>query len=169
MQKKMRTKPKQISIIPTEQKVSESIKYIQKYEPVMGYWLAFSGGKDSIVCRKLCDLAGVKYVAGYTRTGIDPPELVSFIKRNYPDTIWHKPKESFYHLVVKKCPPLIMARWCCDFIKERPGLKEKRKYPVVGVRAEESQKRALKPRLDLMEKIKSITIKPNGVSRALKW
>ena len=146
----------------TKQKISEAIEYLQKYEPVRGYWLAFSGGKDSIVIRKLSDLAGVKYVAGYSRTGIDPPELVSFIKRNYPNTVFHKPKKSFYQLVTEKKPPLISARWCCEHIKEFPGKEEKQKYPIhiVGIRAEESYKRAMRPRLDLMVRIKSIVIKP---------
>lgn len=145
-----------------ERITEEAVAYLRKYEPVKGYWLAFSGGKDSIVSRKLCDLAGVKYVAGYTRTGIDPPELSKFIKKHYPDTIWHKPEKSFYQLVVEKCPPMATTRWCCDYIKESPGLEDKRQYPlhVAGIRAEESSRRANKPRIDLMPKMHSITVKP---------
>ena len=41
-----------------------------------GYWLAFSGGKDSIVLHRLAEMAGVKFDAHYGLTTIDPPELV---------------------------------------------------------------------------------------------
>ena len=58
---------------------------IFKSEADRGYYLAFSGGKDSVVCKKLLDLAGVKYDAHYRITSVDPPELVRFIKTEYPD------------------------------------------------------------------------------------
>lgn len=141
---------------------AEAISFIRKYEPLRGYFLAFSGGKDSIVIEKLCRLAGVKYIAGYSRTGIDPPEVMKFIKTNYPDVEWLKPKEDFYTSIRKKMPPLIYTRWCCDLLKERAGLKFKKYYPIhiIGVRAEESAKRALRPRIDIQENIKTVDIKP---------
>jgi len=39
-----------------------------------GYYLAFSGGKDSIALYRLAEMAGVKFDAHYSMTTIDPPE-----------------------------------------------------------------------------------------------
>ena len=46
-------------------KVENAIEVLRTFEPREGYYLAFSGGKDSIVIKALCDLAGVKYDAHY--------------------------------------------------------------------------------------------------------
>jgi len=56
-----------------------AIERIKSFEPPEGYYVAFSGGKDSIVVLDLVKRAGVKYDAYYHVTGIDPPELVHFI------------------------------------------------------------------------------------------
>ena len=61
-------------------KVQVAIDRLKLYEPPDGYYLAFSGGKDSVVIKALADMAGVKYDAHYNRTSVDPPELVQFIK-----------------------------------------------------------------------------------------
>lgn len=64
--------------------VDQAIEIMRHYEPPEGYWLAFSGGKDSIVLYRLAELAGVRFDAHYSLTTIDPPELVWFIRREYP-------------------------------------------------------------------------------------
>ena len=69
-------------------KVEVAIERIKTYEKPEGYYLCFSGGKDSCVIKALADMAGVKYDAHYSNTGIDPPELVRFIKRHHPDVIF---------------------------------------------------------------------------------
>lgn len=56
-----------------EQMEEASIKFIQKNEPECGYFVAFSGGKDSIVVENLVKRSGVKYKVYYNATGIDPP------------------------------------------------------------------------------------------------
>ncbi|GAH28018.1 unnamed protein product, partial [marine sediment metagenome] len=66
-------------------KVQTAIDRLKQFEPPEGYYLAFSGGKDSIVIKELADMAGVSYDAHYNNTTIDPPELVYFIKDIYPD------------------------------------------------------------------------------------
>lgn len=66
-------------------KVKASLERIKAFEPPEGYYLAFSGGKDSVVCKALLDMAGVKYDAHYRVTSVDPPELVRFIRDKHPD------------------------------------------------------------------------------------
>lgn len=152
----------QKNLISTEQKTEQAICFLKKYEPVYGYLVLFSGGKDSIVTERLCKLAGVQYQLGYNRTGIDPPEIVSFVKRNYPNTIFFKPEHNFFELIVKKSPPLACSRWCCEEIKEKNGLDIKKLYPihVVGIRAEEGRKRKKYGAIDIHQSINTVTIKP---------
>ena len=66
-------------------KLEVAIQRLKTFEPSEGYYLAFSGGKDSVVIKALADMAGVKYDAHYNVTSVDPPELVRFIKEKYPD------------------------------------------------------------------------------------
>ena len=56
------------------EKVNKSILRLKTFEPPEGYYLAFSGGKDSCVLKWLADTAGVKYHAVYRITSVDPPE-----------------------------------------------------------------------------------------------
>ena len=56
--------------------VEVAIKRIQAFEPPEGYFLAFSGGKDSVVVKKLADLACVKYDVYLTIDSVDPTDLV---------------------------------------------------------------------------------------------
>lgn len=64
-----------VSELPMECRVDRAIDLLRMHEPSEGYWLAFSGGKDSIVIKKLAQLSGVKFEARYSNTTIDPPEL----------------------------------------------------------------------------------------------
>ena len=66
-------------------KVQLAIKRLKAFEPPEGYYLAFSGGKDSQAVYHLAKMAGVKFDAHYCVTSVDPPELVKFIKTHYPD------------------------------------------------------------------------------------
>ena len=66
-------------------KVQRSIDRLKSFEPEEGYYLAFSGGKDSVVIKRLAQMAGVSFDAHYSVTSVDPPELVRFIKDKHPD------------------------------------------------------------------------------------
>lgn len=144
------------SLFPLEEMVAESISFLREHEPPEGYFVGFSGGKDSIVTLELCRMAGVKHRAFYSATGIDPPEVVRFIRREYPEVIWLYPKMTFWAGIRKKSPPLRMMRWCCSVLKKEPaapsklitriGLQLRRR--VMGIRAEESFRRASRPRVD---------------------
>lgn len=110
-----------------------------KYHPE-GYYLAFSGGKDSVVIHALAKMAGVKFKAYYHLTTVDPPELVSFIRDQYPEVKIEWPGITMWDLIVKKkMPPLRTARYCCDVLKEQGGAG---RFTVTGVRWQESSKRA---------------------------
>ena len=124
----------------------EAVDFLREYEPPEGYQLSFSGGKDSIVMRHLADLAGVKYKALFNCTTIDPPQIYSFIRKHYPDTTWHYPKENFFKLVEKNGPAWRKVRWCCRLLKESgdiPGFM----HILIGIRSEESAARAKRKRI----------------------
>jgi phosphoadenosine phosphosulfate reductase len=122
-----------------EDKVKRAIDRLRTFEPPEGYYLAFSGGKDSQCIYHLAKEAGVKFDAHYNLTTVDPPELVYFIRENYPDVIVKKPSMSMWELIVKKSfPPTRMIRYCCDYLKEGGG---KDRIVVTGVRWAESVKR----------------------------
>lgn len=48
------------------------------------------------------ELAGVKFEAHMNMTTVDPANVVSFVKNNYPDVIRHVPDINFYQLIRKK-------------------------------------------------------------------
>ena len=126
-------------------KVDQAIKRLQTYEPQEGYYLCFSGGKDSVVIKALADMAGVKYDAHYNVTSVDPPELVRFIKNKHPDVIFEKPRDkdgrqiTMWTLIPeRRIPPTRIARYCCEVLKEQGG---KGRLCVTGVRWAESGRR----------------------------
>ena len=126
-------------------KVQIAINRYKAFEPPEGYYLAFSGGKDSVCIKTLADMAGVKYDAHYSVTSVDPPELVAFIRDKYPDVsrdIPHdkdgKPITMWNLIPKKKMPPTRLARYCCAVLKESAG---KGRITVTGVRWAESARR----------------------------
>ena len=135
----------QETLFGTEDKVKTSIDAIRTFEPPEGYYVAFSGGKDSVVVKALCDMAGVKYDAHYNVTSVDPPELVRFIKEKYPDVSRDIPHDddgkpvTMWNLIPKeKYPPTRLARYCCEELKEHGG---EGRFTITGVRWAESRNR----------------------------
>ena len=123
-------------------KVDDTLAFIRQYEPRGGYWLAFSGGKDSVVLYDLAVRARVKFTAHYNVTTVDPPELLRFMLKHYPDVIWHRPAKSMYQLIQTNGLPTRIARWCCRLLKEA---EPKRGWVLTGIRAEESPGRKHRP------------------------
>lgn len=126
-------------------KVENAIKRLQSFEPPEGYYVAFSGGKDSQCIYHLCQMAGVKFDAHYNVTSVDPPELVQFIKRQYPEVIFDLPRYAdgsritMWTLIPKKgMPPTRIVRYCCEELKESNG---EGRVVVTGVRWAESARR----------------------------
>ena len=104
-----------------------------------------SGGKDSIVITHLMKLSGISFKLQSTLTGIDPPQLIRFIRKHYPECSFVRPHQSFWHLITTHNPPAGTGRgikWCCTKIKENPSKKTPIKTRLLGIRAEESPARA---------------------------
>lgn len=126
--------------------VRVAIERIRTFKPKEGYYLAFSGGKDSCVIKKLADMARVKYDAHYTVTSVDPPELVRFVK-SFPDVHFDFPTDKDGRVVTmwnllerKSMPPTKRIRYCCEQIKESRG---EDRFVITGVRKDESVRRKL--------------------------
>ena len=119
-------------------RVQVAIMRLQEFVPPEGYYLAFSGGKDSVVIHDLAEKAGVKFDAHYSQGGIDPPELVQFIRQHYPHVIRDRPEMSVWKAVEKHGMPRRQGRWCCELIKEHHGGGRR---VVTGIRWQESARR----------------------------
>ncbi len=133
--------------ITIDKKVEDAIRLMQHYEPEEGYFLAFSGGKDSVVLYDIAVKAGVKFDVHYCNTQIDPPELRLFIKKYYPDIDWINPKLSMFQLIEKhRMLPTRRIRYCCRHLKETTA---KGRVLLDGVRASESYTRSLYDRYNV--------------------
>lgn len=126
-------------------KLDQAIARLKMFEPPEGYYVAFSGGKDSQCIYHLCQQAGVKFDAHYRCTSVDPPELIRFIREHYPDVEFEYPRDedgkriTMWNLITKKMmPPTRIARYCCKELKESGG---KDRVTVTGVRWAESNNR----------------------------
>ena len=134
-------------------KVDKAIETIQKAESLAlkyqdyGFHLAFSGGKDSQVIYELCKIAGVKFHAEMQLTTIDPPEVMRFVRNEYPTVTLKRPEISFYDLIIKRrMLPLKGARYCCQYFKEQAGSGT---VTMLGIRKQESIKRAKRNELEI--------------------
>lgn len=134
-----------------QDKIQESIAFLQKAEklakklnPEGGFYVGFSGGKDSQVVLELCKLAGVKHTAYHNVTTNDSAITIRFIRQKYPEVRFIVPKESYFRMIEHKGLPTMFRRWCCERYKERIGAGN---VVVTGVRAEESKKRSEYPEI----------------------
>lgn len=133
----------------------EAIKMIQYYEPLAlqndprGYCVCTSEGKDSRVLGHLFRRAKVKHFYLHSITGIDPPELIYFQRKNFAeykelgylayDVMYRK---SMWQLMIAKTiPPLRTIRYCCAELKERRVEEQGNALMSFGVRRYESVKR----------------------------
>lgn len=143
-----------------KEKIEETIHYIQEHSPPEGYYLGFSGGKDSIVLYDIALKSKVPFQAYYSCTGIDPPEITRFIRKHYPTVTFLFPKRHFFKEMEKKGIPMRMQRWCCNFLKKDPGKKIPLPYRLMGIRKEESFRRASRPKIDYHKSYKQLIVKP---------
>lgn len=137
-----------------KQKILHSIQLLQKaekialsYDPDHGYYLAFSGGKDSQCLYHIAQLAGVRFQAHMNLTSVDPPEVIRFVKKNYPEVELIKPGKSIFQIAVEKqILPTKRVRWCCTEYKETAGAG---KVTLIGIRKAESSRRAKRNEVEI--------------------
>lgn len=142
-------------------KIEYSIGLLKKAEPMAlhldpenGFYLAFSGGKDSQALYHIAKMAGVRFKAHMNLTSIDPPEVIRFVKQYYPDVDLIRPKMSIYEMTVKKhILPTRGLRWCCAKFKEISGAG---KVTLIGIRKEESSRRSKRREISVNIKGKRI-------------
>ena len=117
-------------------------------------------------------MAGVKFDAHYSVTSVDPPEVMRFIKKQYPEVIWEhplwdddKPEHHFpdgrprpitmWSLIADHTiPPTRQARYCCSALKEVGGAG---RLVITGVRwAESARRKALHGVADIQTESKAL-------------
>ncbi len=149
----------QLTLDTRQTKVEVAISLLQAWEPPEGYYLAFSGGKDSVAIYDLAVKADVKFDAHYCVSPIDPKEIHQFIKEYYPDVQWDFHARGFWKLVVKNGLPRRQARWCCRIIKEAGG---ENRVVIMGNRraegANRSKQKCFEPHRN--PKIKKFFVRP---------
>jgi len=132
-------------------RVDIAIARMKQFEPPEGYYLAFSGGKDSCVILDLAKRSGVKFDAHYNLTTVDPPEVVHFV-RTFHEVQIHRPSLTMWELIVqKRMPPTRVVRYCCEWLKEGRGTghHDRNRLVMTGVRAAESVKRSKRQMVEM--------------------
>ena len=135
-------------------KMLHSVELLQKAEKIAlnydaenGYYLAFSGGKDSQALFHMTQLAGVKFCGHMNLTSVDPPEVIRFVKKNYPEVELIKPGKSIFQIAVERqILPTMRVRWCCAEYKETAGAG---KVTLIGIRKAESSRRAKRNEVEI--------------------
>lgn len=145
--------------ITKEDYVEKAIHEIQCMSINYNLCVRFSGGKDSIAVKRLMELAGVECQYIFSRTSVDPPELLSFIKKYHQDVKIELPRTSMYKMIIKKgFPPTRVCRYCCQEFKERNVCpKNNRVFTVTGVRKQESEKRRNRNKYETCQADKGVT------------
>lgn len=135
-------------------KILHSVELLQKaekialnYDAEQGYFLAFSGGKDSQALYHIAQLAGVRFQGHMNLTSVDPPEVIRFVKKNYPEVELNKPGKSIFQSAVERqILPTMRVRWCCAEYKETAGAG---KVTLIGIRKAESSRRAKRNEVEI--------------------
>ena len=90
---------------------------------------------------------GVKFKAHFSPTSVDPPQVIRFIRKHYPDVEFLPLKRSIYDVAVEKTIlPSMRIRWCCKEFKEDAGAG---RVTLIGVRHAESARRAKRKEVEM--------------------
>ena len=125
--------PKELT---TEEKVEKAVRLIKSVASQRNCFVAYSGGKDSVLLDYLVKEAGCKIQLIHNVTTIDPPGTLSFCERHGAKLL--RPKRSFLDLVELKGMPSMFRRFCCKELKEQ-YIGE---VGFFGIRKSESVKRS---------------------------
>ena len=119
------------------------------FVPVLG----FSGGKDSQVCYDLCKRAGIEFRAVFCHC-FESATTLHFIRKYYPEIEWRRyVKQGFFANVKQNhCGllPTVEFAYCCTDYKHNPHYVDA--ASIIGVRKEESTKRAQRKVLETKNK-----------------
>ena len=120
--------------------IRKSEKMALRLDPENGFYNTFSGGKDSQCLYYLVKMAGVRHRTHMNLTSVDPPEVIRFVRAQYPDVELIRPRISIYELAKEeRMLPTRKIRYCCKEFKEISGVG---KVTLIGIRKEESTRRA---------------------------
>lgn len=119
-----------------------ALKYDEK-----GFFVGFSGGKDSQALYHMMRLCDVPMHVYFSPTSVDPPEVIRFIRKHYPEVEFVKIHENIYDVFKRmKVLPSMKIRWCCAHFKERGG---EGKVVCTGVRKAESVRRSKRNEIEV--------------------
>lgn len=100
-----------------KKKIDQSVRLIHSVASHRNVFLAFSGGKDSVVLNYLAKEANVKVQLIHNVTTIDPEGTLSFCQKHGASLL--RPRFTFLELVEKKGMPTMFRRFCCKELKEQ--------------------------------------------------
>ena len=149
-----------------QRKIDSSIKLLRAVKnsrPNEIIEVAYSGGKDSDVILQLAKEAGINYEAIYKNTTIDPPGTIKHAQ-DMGATIL-QPKKTFRQLIEEKGFPNRFRRFCCSELKEY----KVHDVCIIGVRREESRKRADRYKEPTECKIYSKRERVSAIYPILEW
>lgn len=148
----------------TKKKVDRALKLLESVARTnTDIELAYSGGKDSDVILELARMAGIPFTPIYKNTTIDPPGTINHVRENGVQIV--QPKRPFFKLVEAKGFPSRFFRFCCSEIKEYK-IKD---TVILGIRKEESSKRAATYKKPVMCRIYHDKDHVNQVLPILDW
>ena len=136
-----------VGIDEEKDKAIERVRTAYNFSQQLGLgklYVCFSGGKDSVAVYGICSLAFGKDLMEkcefhYQYTGLDHPELVRFIRKEFPFVERHLPERTMWEMIpAMGTPPTRRARYCCGELKERGG---DGRFCLTGVRWAESFRR----------------------------
>ena len=109
-------------MIKLAQKIATSIEYIQQAADLAKAKLGkdlifiFSCDKESRVLDALCKISGINYRAVYQSTGVDNPEIMSWLKSSYPHVSILTPPVSMPDMIRSHMSlPSRLDRYCSNF------------------------------------------------------
>ena len=127
--------------------ILKAVPLALRYDPDKGFFVGFSGGKDSQALYHMMQLCDVPMHAYFSPTSIDPAENIRFIRKNYPEVEFTKIDKSIFDVFREmKVLPSMRIRWCCAYFKEKGG---EGKVVCTGVRKAESVKRSKRNEIEV--------------------
>ena len=127
--------------------ILKAVPLALRYDPDKGFFVGFSGGKDSQALYHMMQLCDVPMHAYFSPTSIDPAENIRFIRKNYPEVEFTKIDKSIFDVFREmKVLPSMKVRWCCAYFKEKGG---EGKVVCTGVRKAESVRRSKRNEIEV--------------------